>query len=140
MKPEWMLKDGRVVRGVAGGGSKHQGETATFVLTLADGTTEHFDCPHGLLAQLIDSLRNFGQMAEHDRKGRPGGASLDEVIQPYHVVGSQTGQAQDGSIGVRFQTKEGIPLTVAMPRDQATSLQQKLASELAKAPPTMRRN
>jgi hypothetical protein len=82
---------------------------------------------------LMNGLRNAASITEQARAGQPR-PSLD-VAAPYRTTKSRTGQAPDGTIAIEFSTRDGIPVLVAMPRDQAKTLSESLRAELRKAPP-----
>lgn len=135
-QPDWMTKAGRRIAKPAGGGSINYGEDIAIILKMADGTQEHLECTAAMLPQVIDLLRSFGQMAANDRAKRPGGVNLDEIVQPYRSRSTpRIGRAPDGWMALRFDTDSGIPVTVAMPPEQARELGKGIGKEMAKPPP-----
>jgi hypothetical protein len=120
------------------GGSISAGQEIVFGLA-AQGARYWFKFPHQRLAAILNTLRSFGEMAAKARSGSPI-TSLDDLLWPYRLRSDpRFGHGTDGSIAIQFPTHEGIPLTIAMSRDQAIAFAKKIQTECQKPTPGIRR-
>jgi hypothetical protein len=128
-----MEGDGRRVLGTVQGGPTQFAQSIRFDLKFEDGSVEPFHIRYEDLPKFVHALRAFGSIAEKARKAMP--AQTIDLVTPYEVTNSMTGTASNGAIAIRFGTKDGIPLEVAMTRRQTKTLVEQLRSELKKVTP-----
>jgi hypothetical protein len=126
--------DGRIMTGVQYMGATGYGAFVQFVIGFESDAAEPFRCRFENMPNLMQGLQSAAAITEQARAGQP--ASLD-LVAPHRVTNVRVGQAPDGTIGVQFSTERGIPVLVAMPRDQATKLSTLLVAELRKKPPKL---
>ena len=124
------------VHRILGCGSERDGEQVVVRLEAEPGHGLALRCPMGLLPQLMDMFRSAGALAAGARRGRAGPQA--DLIQPYVSAGPpRVIPTLEGPLLLRFQTTEGIPLSVAMPRTHLQDLARAVEHELAKSPPTL---
>ena len=124
-----------ITTGLARAGSLHSGEVVTFTFAAEGVGAITLNCPHHVLPQIVAGLSSAGQLAEHDRRGRPSGTKLNDIIQPYDVQSNpRIGRTSDGTLMVGFVAQSGFPIGIAMAPDQAISLARRILSEVEKPP------
>lgn len=123
------------VSGTPSGGVLNQGHEVGFGIP-ADGENYWFRCDKEMLHKLLHNLRGYGEAAEKARVGQP--ASADDLAYPYTARDkARIGLGHDGkTVAIQFRTQEGIPVTIAMTRGQASDFVDLLSSELRKPIPT----
>lgn len=113
----------RIVRDISSGGPEHGGDFVGLTLALEDGETISLSLPSGLLAKIQMFLGHLNQMAAAKRAERPAEFTQTETFQPFTFSGEVSiRQTDQGPLLVRSQTQEGVPLTIALPREGARNL------------------
>lgn len=117
-----MSDDGRLVRKLSGCGAAQHGHAVRFDLEFADGAREPFHCRAESLPHIVAMLRGAGVAAEIERTQAGATAGLS-VMEPFVATNGRADAAVDGShLVLTFSTAQGVPLTIAIPADQAPKL------------------
>ena len=103
-----------------------EGDTAVFELVLETGETLQFGLSAGGIHAVVANLTHMAATAEAYRNKRPAEFRQDEVVVPYHLSGVTTGVTTAGTLAVRLETTQGVPIVVSMSADQAKELRTKL--------------
>jgi hypothetical protein len=133
-----MTDDYRILERTIESGTVKNGSAIQIDVAFSDGSSLSIECPYEKIPRLVQSVMAAASAAEKQQRAMPG--ERIEVNSPYIATESMTGRSPDGNLfAIRFQTTEGVPLEVAMPRDIAQQTVDRLAAELAKPAPDNRR-
>jgi len=133
-KTRWLRK--LVIRDISSGGPFAYGHEIRFSFALVDGQTVSLTCRADLLPKIIETLRQFGELAARVRASQPG--TTVELVTPIVVTKvSRVGHSDDGKvIALDLATDRWFPIQLAMPPDQARRTIELLEAELDKLPKT----
>ena len=119
------------IAAIIGGGPEAAGEIIGLSFGLADGAALDVSIPVFLIPKLQMFLQHLTSAAAAKRAQLPADFKVTEVVQPFTLASSVTIKPTDqGPFLVVSQSQEGLPISIAIPREGVEVLARGLLSAL----------